>query len=59
MKMVNIEKLENVIEQRLDEIRNKDDKTLNEREEYKEKQELLRQISKIKILAKRLESEMK
>ena len=57
--MVNIEKLENAIEQRLDEIRNKDNKTLNEIEEYKEKQELLRQITKIKILANRLESEMR
>lgn len=45
--MKDLEQLEKIIEARLDEIRNKDDKTLNERQEYSDKQELLRQIGKV------------
>lgn len=46
--MKDLEKLERILIARLDEIRNKDNKTLNEYEEYNDKQELLRQIGKVK-----------
>lgn len=53
--MDDLKRLEDVITARLDEIRNKETKTLNEYEEYNDKQQLLRDIHKIEYYIKELE----
>ena len=45
--MQDLEKLEALIIERLDEIRNKDNKTINEYQEYNDKQELLRKVHEV------------
>ena len=50
--MEDLKKLEEKITERLNEIRNKEDKTLNEIEEYKELQIKLRKIYSVMIYIK-------
>ena len=51
--MEDLKKLEEIIIERLDEIRNKDNKTINEYQEYSDKQKLLRNIHIIEYEIKR------
>ena len=55
--MEDLEKLEDVLVERLRAIRNIENKTLNDREEYKNIQETLRKIYDIKIMIDRLKKE--
>ena len=55
--MEDLKKLEDVLVERLDAIRNIENKTLNDREEYKNIQETLRKIYDIKIMIDRLKKE--
>ena len=52
--MEDLKKLQDIIENRLQEIRNKESKTLNEREEYKELQEKLRKVESVMIMIKEM-----
>ena len=47
--MKDIYELKNYLEDKLDEIRKKENKTLNDREEYKKIQEQLRELYKVAI----------
>lgn len=55
--MEDLKQLEEKIIERLNEIRNKEDKTLNEREEYKELQIKLRKIHSVMIYIKEMKED--
>ena len=55
--MEDLEKLSNKIIERLIEIRNKENTTLNEREEYKKLQNELRQVNNVIIWVKELKND--
>lgn len=55
--MEDLKKLEEKITERLNEIRNKENKTLNEREEYKELQIKLREVHNVMIYIERMKED--